>query len=393
MNYGIICEYNPFHNGHKYQIEKTKEENDNIICVMSGQYVQRSCPSLFDKWSRATWAIKNGADLVIELPTVFSTSSAEFFAKGGVCILNSIGICDYISFGCENDDIKKFVAVCDIFDSKEYLFALKDFLNKGNNYPLARQKAVELLLKEDASFLSKPNNILGIEYIKALKNLKSLIKPVGIKRAFVSHDGKEETDTFASASNIREKIHENQSYLNFIPENIRDDIKEKVKKNKFCNCDEFYKACYRKLLNTTSLKLSENPYIGEGLEHKFLKEINNSTCYHSLLENVKSKRYAYSRLKRIMLSNYLEITKDDINSPLSYIRILAFNDKGRELLKDMKKKSSLPIITKPAHVKNCSQKIISDFEKENRFTNLSFSFYNNDFENNLDYKTSPIFIK
>lgn len=393
MNYGIICEYNPFHNGHKYQIEKTKGKDDNIICVMSGQYVQRSCPSLFDKWSRASWAIQNGADLVIELPTVFSTSSAELFAKGGVSILDSMGICDYISFGCENDDIKKFLDIFDIFESKEYLPTLKSFLDKGESYALARQKAVEFLLKEDASFLSKPNNILGIEYIKALKKLNSSIKPVGIKRAFVSHDGKEETNNFASASNIREKIYNNQPYLNFVPENIREDIKEKTLNNEYCNCEEFYKACYRKLLNTSSSTLSENPYIGEGLEHKFLKELNNSTCYHSLLENVKSKRYAYSRLKRIMLANYLEITKESINSPLSYVRILAFNDKGRELIKSMKEKSTLPIITKPAHIKNCSQKVISDFEKENRFTNLSFSFYNKPFENNLDYKTSPLFVK
>lgn len=393
MNYGIICEYNPFHNGHKYQIEQTGNKNDNIICVMSGQYVQRSSPAIFDKWTRASWAVKNGANLVIELPTVFSASSAEYFAKAGITLLDSLGICDYISFGCENDDIKRFEQIAEIFASNDYVFKLKEFLDKGNSFAMARQKTIETFFGKDASILSKPNNILGIEYIKALKSCNSNIKPIGIKRIYASHDTQETENNFTSASNIREKIYKNDMNFELIPENIRKDMKIKIDSSAYCKTEEFYKACYRQLLNTSEEELSKNPYIKEGLEYKFLKELNYSKDYNSLLENVKSKRYAHSRLRRILFSNYLKITKYDINSSPCYIRILAFDNKGRELIKSAKEKAVLPVITKPAHIKNYSEEVITAFEKENRFTNLSFSFYEKSFENNMDYKTSPVFVK
>ncbi|MBR4949263.1 MAG: nucleotidyltransferase [Clostridia bacterium] len=393
MNYGIICEYNPFHNGHLYQINKTKSENDNLICVMSGQYVQRGCPALFDKWTRATWAVQNGANLVLELPTFFSTASAEYFAKGAVSILENLGICDFLSFGCEDDNTEKLEEIARILISDEYSKKLKSYLDSGESYAKARQKTVEFLLKEDATLLEKPNNILAIEYIKAILSLGSDIKPFGVKRAFISHDSAEECGDFTSASNIREKILNNTFDFSFIPENIRQDMEEKISGGQICNMEEFYDLCYKKLLLTSEHELSENPYVSEGLENKFIKELSNSTDYNSLLEKVKSKRYAHSRLRRIMISNLLGIKKEDIESSPSYIRVLAFDEKGKELLKSAKKKSALPIITKPSHIKNCNEKAIADFEKEKRFTNLSFSFYNTPRENNLDFITSPIFIK
>lgn len=327
---GIITEYNPFHNGHLYHLEKAKNltKADGIICIMSGNFVQRGGPALIDKWQRTNMALQNGVDLVIELPTVFAVSSADFFAKGAVSILNSLGVVNNIVFGSECGEINKLMHISRILanEPEKYKILLKENLRTGLTYAKARENALSQYINSDSKnisqILSSSNNILGIEYIKALINLNSKITPLTITREGSNYNDINLSPTFSSATSIRKYLKDFNSLSelkNTIPEPSFKILKDLNDTNYSFTFEEdmFQFIKYRILLNCVNFNnLFE---ITEGLDNKIIKEIHNSNSYNQFILNIKSKRYTYSKISRLLTYIYLGFDKYEINPKNSSI--------------------------------------------------------------------------
>ncbi len=323
---GIIAEYNPFHNGHRYHIEKTKElyGATHIAVVMSGNFTQRGDPAIFDKFSRAETALRNGADLVIELPAAYALASAEQFANGAVAILNSLGCVDMISFGSECGDVSLLEET-----AGAVLFAQQhdDFfmcMRKGDSYPAALQKTIEKYYEEDIiDALTSPNNTLAVEYLKALSEYGSSIKPVTIKRVGTQHDSGRTNGYYASASHIRKGIISGEDISAFVPELPQTD---------HADIRNLETAILAKLRTMSPDELEKAPNVLAGLENRIYKAARVSTNLAELYMLIKTKRYTMSRIRRIVMAEFLGIRKTDLRSSPPYVRILGMNSKGREIL-------------------------------------------------------------
>lgn len=403
---GIITEYNPFHNGHKYHIEQSKviTDCDAVVCVMSGNFIQRGEPALINKFARAEIALQNGVDLVIELPLPFAMSSAESFGFGAVKILDSIGIIDCISFGSEQGDIESLKLISDILANEpdEYKAELKKQLALGLSFPVCRQKAIEKYMKHYSvlepkvnlsTILETSNNILAIEYLKALNRLKSSIKPYTIKRIANQYNSPDFTGDISSATAIRNSIFsmDNQqtsllccNTVQAIPDISKTIIETEFKEGRGpINIKSFENILLAFLRYTSIKKLGELPNVSEGLEYRIKKAAEISGNIDDLLSNICSKRYPQTRIQRILLSLLASITKHDMdlfmqNGGPQYARVLGFNKVGRELLSKMKKSSLLPIITRPADYKSSCNKLITRMlEIEAQATDLYVLGYKN----------------
>lgn len=359
---GIIAEYNPFHNGHLHHLNESKKltNSDYTIAIMSGNFTQRGEVSIVDKWEKAKMALANGVDLVIELPTIYAISSAENFAAGAIKILNSLGIVDYISFGSEAKDFSILDDIANVlaFEPSQYKTLLSHELDRGEAFPKARENAMMMYLNDVRRFanvLSSPNNILGIEYLKALKRQKSNIKPISIKR-----EGSKYNDTsiprdsrFASATAIRNLCNSSDDITplqRFLPEPTFDILEENIKKGTFVrNLSTFDKEILYTLRKMSTDDIAKLPDVSEGLEFAFKNAANQCNSVVELLSIINTKRYTKTRLQRILLYTILGITKKDMEisaSTIPYIRVLGFNDKGQELLSQISKKNrKLEIIT------------------------------------------------
>ena len=367
----VICEYNPFHNGHKYQLTHHKEVlgADSVICLMSGSFVQRGAPAIYDKWTRAKDAIENGADLVLELPVVYSAQSAQRFAQGSVKLLDKLGIVDYLSFGSECGDINALKDAVKTINTPEFKSLIEEKLKEGVNYPVARTQVIEEHFPFiDATLIASPNNILAIEYLSALENINSKIKPETLKRNF----------DFASASEIREKIDNQDSVDGLIPTVVRKIYDKSV-------YDSLVLYHFRKERLETLQRICD---MAEGLEYKFKKASQSATSYQELAESVKSKRYTRTRIDRICANSLLGIEVFHTELEPHYARVLAFNAKGQELLGKMKKFSQIPIITKVANATPVSEEYEIMLEKDLLSTDIYSILTKN--PAGLDYKISPI---
>ena len=355
---GIITEYNPFHKGHEYHLKKAKSDtnSDGIVCVMSGNFMQRGIPGIIDKWKRAEMAVKNGIDLVLELPLVYSISSAEHFAFGSVSLLNSLGIIDYLYFGSEegNVDTLENIAHTLVSEPHEYKNFLKDNLKLGLPFHLSRANALNdyLNCNDVLNVLSNSNNILGIEYIKALKTLNSLIIPKTLKREGASYNDSNLNSLFSSATSIRKHLKENSlsELIHVLPQASYDILCNLSTSNyPFIFEEDMFKYIKYKLL-TNEKSLLKLPDISEGLENKILKEAIKANSLNELILNSKSKRYTYTRINRILAQSFLNLEDYDLFSlsktPTPYARVLAFNSVGRNMLKNIKTKGNIDIITK-----------------------------------------------
>ena len=350
---GIIAEYNPFHNGHKYQIEQARLKTgaDYIVIVMSGSFVQRGTASICDKWSRSKMALLGGADLVIELPVVYSMQSAEYFASGAVKILNALGVVDYLAFGVENDNISDLTSIAQVLlgEPENFKIALNNALATGISFPSAR----EFALKEYTGFdniLGTPNNILAIEYIKALLRIKSKIKPVAILRSGVMHD-KIGEGNITSASHIRSLLLENGlgSIKNYVPEYVYEILDVEIKNGKApININSLETAIITRLRTIPLQELAQIRDVTEGLENRIKQGANICTTLDDIINYAKTKRYTRSRLRRIIANTLLGITKATENMPPQYIRVLGMNEYGKAILKKAKGSTTLPIIIKTA---------------------------------------------
>lgn len=372
--YGIVAEFNPFHNGHRYLIEQGRKEGaQKIVCVMSGNFVQRGEPAICSKWRRAEMALNCGADLIVELPVSWAVSSAERFAYGAVSLFNSMGCVDKLLFGCENTDSHSLLSAASLCLSREYDKALKEFLSQGLSFPAAREKAiVSLSDPKTAEILKTPNNILGAEYCKALLRLNSSVSPVCITRKGAEHDSEITAQEFSSATAIRKMVSaDTEKISRFMPREafnllMKADSEGRVLKN-FKNLD---KALIPMLRRADLTELSSLPDVSEGLEYKIKQAAQNGASFGEIADLAKSKRYTHSRLRRILLLFYLGIYKEDLTEAPPYIRVLGFNNKGRELLSQMKKSASLPVIMRYNDIVKLSGQCKNVFHRESRSVDM-----------------------
>lgn len=342
---GIIGEYNPFHNGHKYHLEESKRilHADYSVAIISGNFVQRGNVSIIDKWSKAEMALNNGVDLVLELPTIYSVSSAENFALGSIKTLNALNIVDYLSFGSEIGNLDTLNLFSEIFTKQpsEYVSLLNHELSKGLSFPKARENAVLMYLhdiRKYSNILSSPNNILGIEYLKALKKTKSPIRPLTLKRENVEYNDISIKNNFASATSIREMLIKNK--LSKLP-NVMPKETYKVFYNSYQkghivkDLSQYEKEIIYTLRKMTLEEISNLPDVSEGLENNIKNAANSCNTLEEFMNIVKTKRYTSTRIKRILVYALLGITKKDMKDStknIPYVRVLGFNQKGKELL-------------------------------------------------------------
>lgn len=401
----IIAEYNPLHNGHLHQINKTKDLTacDGLVAIMSGNFVQRGEPAVIDKWTRTKMALENGVDLVLELPVIFSLSSAEFFAHGSVSILDKIGVIDSICFGSESGEIDILYEIADILANEpvKYTEYLKSFLSEGSNYPDSRSKAIlsfinHLGLFQDIDIktvLNNSNNILGIEYCKSLIKNNSRIKAFTIKREGGAYNSAETDERFSSATAVRRLIKQNDQVgilKNHIPEGSYKIVEGLYNSNyNFTFSNSMFPFIKHKCFQIRS-GIDKLPDASEGLHNRIYNAVLSSKDYDGIIVRAKTKRYTYTRISRILSQLFIGFdefhTEILRNSQPSYVRVLGFNSIGKEILRRMKKHCSMDIYTKlPASPGEMLQLDLQSTKM--------YSLINKSISYNADYLISPIIHK
>lgn len=370
---GIICEYNPFHNGHIYHLKKIKEmyKESIIILVMSGNFTQRGDISLINKWDKTKIALENNIDLVIELPFVFATQGADIFAKGAIQILNNLKV-DKLIFGSECDDIKELTELAQIQLQDNYNEHVKKYMKNGLNYPTATSYTLKELGKKE---IKEPNDILGLCYIKEIIKQKSKIEPITIKRTNNYHEKK--LEQISSATAIREAIKNNKNIKKYIPK----ETLKYINKNAFI--DNYFNYLKYKIMTTDDLEKYETV---DNIKYRIKEYISESNNIEELINKIKSKRYTYNRIKRMLLHILCDFTKEENKKceNIEYIRILGFNKIGRDYLNKIKKQTNIPII--------------SNFQKNNKILDIEYRatcVYSLIFKNQKEiieneYKNKPI---
>ena len=403
---GIIGEYNPFHNGHLYHMMQSIEQTgaNYTVCVITGNFVQRGNTSIVDKWTKAEMALKGGADLVLELPTVYSVSSAENFAEGGIKLLTNLKVVDNLSFGIEARDISLLNNIANVLyqEPKDYITILNHELSKGISFPKARENAVMMYLndiKKYINVMTSSNNILAIEYLKALKRLKSNIYPVGIQREKVLYNDEFIVDDFASATAIRRMIvrGEYDEIRKVMPKFSYNLLANRVNNGKYViDLAKFQKEILYVLRQMSVKQIAELPDVSEGLENKIKNAADSCNNVLDFINIVKSKRYTQTRIQRILVYALLGITKKDIEISrkiVPYARVLGMNNRGKNLISEISRiNPAMPIVTSVKRfMDECRNKNIKHMlEIDIRATNIYTLGYTKDSWANLDYTNKII---
>ncbi|MDE5951340.1 MAG: nucleotidyltransferase [Acetatifactor sp.] len=360
----VIAEYNPFHLGHAYHLKQARllTDADYIVVVMSGNFVQRGEPALVDKYARAKTALSCGADLVLELPTCFSAGSAEYFARGAISMLDHLGMIDFLCFGSECSEIQFLSQFADIFlkEPEPYKKILLEKLKLGYSYPTARSNALVIAYPElaaDISVISSPNNILGIEYIKALHRRRSPIHPVNIRRIGSDYRDKRLGPFHSSSRALRQAIYSNRSIEELhsqMPEEAYGILMDYFDREKPLFQDDFSTLLHYKLLSEQAKGYTDYLDITPDLSDKICKYVYQYTTFSEFCDLLKSKDMTYTRIGRCLLHILLNITKDnmqfyiDNQDAISYARLLGFREDAKPLLTAIDKNTSIPLITKMA---------------------------------------------
>lgn len=412
---GIVAEYNPLHCGHAWHIEKSLEliGADYAVCVLSSQFVQRGEPGIISKWARARMALNSGIDLVIELPGAFSCASAEYFASAAVLLLENLGVVDYISFGSESGSLEHLRKAADFLadESPDFRKALKRNLDSGMSFPAARQEALRAYLDDrTCEMISSPNNILAIEYLKAIKRFNCRMEPVTVPRIGQGYNEKRLASGYSSATAIRNHI---RSHLNahlsdyagksatgLFTDAALHDILASLEGNMPASSLEILAAEFRegrgpvfpedfediilyRLRTAADQELIALPYMEEGLHNRLRQASKECASLDEILDYCTTNRYPRSRISRILCALLLGMTAsflDELkkNGYVQYIRVLGFNEKGRKLLSLARKKATLPVITKPASYKKIENPLARRlFEHEERITDVYSLGYKN----------------
>ncbi len=352
---GIVAEYNPFHTGHEYQIKQTRAqlgEETGILVAMSGNWVQQADCAIFDKWTRAELALMGGADLVIELPTVYATASAEGFARGAVDLLAATGLVTHLSFGSEGGEVEGLRQLAHCIDSPAFQTELRSQLGEGMSFPAARQRAVEVLLGESGRLLASPNNTLGIEYLRAIHRGGYPIEPLTILRRGGAHNSipAGERPQFTSATDLRHHLRQldDWGYVEgYLPQGGGALLRSQGKMTSLRHLERAILARLRAMTAEDWGRLPDSG-VGEGLPQRLERASKSATSVAEFLELVKTRRYTHARLRRLVLWAFLGLEGNDRPETPPYLRVLAFNQRGREMLREMKCRATLPILTKPA---------------------------------------------
>lgn len=332
-SFGIIAEFNPLHNGHNYIINTAKELGATHIAVaLSGNFVQRGDLAIISKFKRAEMAIKAGADLVLEMPLGYSLSSANRFAYCGVNILKNFS--DNIIFGSETADKELLFRAVNILNSDEFKLNLSKHLKSGNTFAKARYLSVKSIDKEAAELLNSPNNTLGIEYILEAQKIENELNFYPVERIGADHCGKTISNKFCSASYIRENINKAKK---FMPRFAYDILQNEIKAGKIADIKNIENSILSHLKSMNHEDFENLPDISEGLHNRIKKIADSAITLDELYDNIKTKRYTHARIRRIILAAYLGINESYYDVPLPYIRVLAFNKKGEELIKIARK--------------------------------------------------------
>lgn len=403
---GIIAEYNPFHNGHLYHLEKSKEltGSDYSIAIMSGNFTQRGSTSIVNKWKKTKMALLNGFDLVIELPTLYSISSGENFADGAIKILNSLNIVDYLSFGSESQNIKVLDNIAEILynEPAEYKSLLYDELKKGISFPKARENALLEYLNNSEEYLdvlSCPNNILGIEYLKALKKYRSSIKPICIHRFESEYNSNDFSNNIASATAIRSLV-KNEKFdiiKSLVPSSTYSIMMDDMENGSIVpDLNVFEKEIIYILRKMSIEEIANLPDVSEGLEFNIKNSVYSCNTLDELISLIKSKRYTQTRIQRIFLYALLGITKSDMEiakNTVPYIRILGFNENGKNLVSEIcKNNPNLAVVTsvKKFVDGNSDVNLRTLIDKDIFATNVYTIGFGSSSVGNLDFKSGII---
>lgn len=370
---GIIAEYHPFHRGHAWQIQKVRSrlgQDTPVIAAMSGNFVQRGDLAVFSKHARAEMALAGGVDLVLELPARWSSATAERFAQGGVSMLAATGVVTHLAFGCESGELVPLVQTVSALENDEFPELLRRFLAEGMTFAAARQAAASELSGEAAQCLSAPNNALAVEYLRSLKQCGAPIEPLALPRIGAAHDSAE-LGEFPSASAIRKELLEGGEWEKLVSAETAAVMHREMDAG---HAPVIMKNCERAVLARLR-RMSEDellPYDGggEGLNRRFYAAVRTACSIEEILETVKTKRYPMARLRRMLLHSYLGILPAKQGETPPYLRVLGANQRGRELLKRMRKTAKLPVITKPAQARGLDEAARSCFLAEAACTDL-----------------------
>lgn len=390
---GIVCEYNPFHTGHARHIAETRRNlspDAGVVCVMSGSFTQRGSPAVFRKHVRAEAAVLCGADLVLELPLPWALSSAEKFAFGGVALLDALGVCTHLSFGSECGDLMRLKKAAAAAASEEGKALTLENLARGVSYAAARGAAMTAL-GADGDVFTSPNDTLAVEYLRAIPALCSRMEPISVRREGDLHDAPDGL----SGSALREKLRSDADISPFVPPEAMRLYSDELDAGRApVTAEAMEGAMLARLRCMTDEEFAALPDATEGLDRRFARAARAEPDVMSFLVAVKTKRYALSRLRRMLCCAYLGIRADDADGIPPYARVLAANGKGTAILAEIARKGSVPVLTKPADAKTMDARSQHIFELEARATDLfSLAFPNvSERRGGQEWRISPIIV-
>ena len=365
---GIICEYDPFHRGHRYQIDRVRQllgQDTAVVCVMSGNFVQRGGPAVMNKFARATAAAAEGVDLVLELPTAASLSSAEGFAAGAVSVLAAAGVCTHLCFGAETEDLATLSRLSEILCSGEADSRIRDLLKTGISYAEARQTALRQIVGDGADCLSTPNNILGVEYLKAIRRQSAELEPVPILRTGGGHDG-----AGWSGKAVRAALFAGGDWKSLVPDSAGAVIREELAAGRApVSWQALEQAAMYRLRSMSRYEFAGLPDATEGLGDRLWKAVRQAETLDRVLELAKTRRYAMSRLRRMVTCAWLGIRAGDGAEPL-YLRVLAAGERGRAVLAEMKTAAALPVLVRSDEARKLAVSARDAFEREAGYSDL-----------------------
>ena len=365
---GIVCEYDPFHKGHRYQIERIREmlgRDTAVVCAMSGNFVQRGGPAVMNKFARASAAAAEGADLVLELPTPVSLSSAEGFAAGAVALLAAAGVCRYLCFGTETEDLDALRKLAEILCAGGTDERIRARMKTGVSYAEARQETLRELTGDSADCLSFPNNILAVEYLKAVRRQNAPLEPVPVLRTGGGHDG-----SGWSAKAVRAALRSGEEWRDTVPDHARAVLEAELAAGRApVAWRSLEQAALYRLRTMSRFEFAGLPDATEGLGDRLWKTVRQAETLDRLLELAKTRRYAMSRLRRMVTCAWLGIRAGEDARP-RYLRVLAAGEKGRAVLSEMKTAAALPVLVRSDEARKLPAEARAAFEREAGWTDL-----------------------